>query len=108
MYPIVGLFSIANPATLPEKKGSPASPVNRYISMLKEPKVLPRIKPASITTKVCAVIGTGVIGSSILICALKAVIIAKPKDKKRFLARDPFSTQVIAIFLEGNVSMFIS
>ena len=35
--------------------------------MLNDPNVLPSKRPAKITTNVCAVIGTGVIGSSILI-----------------------------------------
>ena len=52
IYPIVGLFNIANPATLPEKNGNPANPVKRYINILKDPKVLPSINPASITTNV--------------------------------------------------------
>ena len=38
----------------------------------------------------------------------KAVMIAKPSERNRFLAKLPFSTQAIAIFLEGYVSMFIS
>ena len=76
--------------------------------MLTAPKVLPKIRPANKTTNVCPVIGTGYIGITILICALKAVMIAKPSERNRFLAKLPFSTQAIAIFLEGYVSMLIS
>ena len=76
--------------------------------MLNDPNLLPRSKPDKITTNVCAVIGTGVNGSSNLICALKAVNIANPNERDKFLYRDPFSIQSIDIFLEGNVSMFIS
>jgi hypothetical protein len=52
--------------------------------------------------------GTGEIGITTLIWALNAVTIANPKERNKFLVRLPFSTQLIAIFLEGNVSMFIS
>jgi hypothetical protein len=108
MYPIVGLFNMATPATPDVKKGSPDIPINKYMSILIAPNVLPRINPASKTVNVCPVIGTGEIGITILICAVNAVRNAKLKDKKRFLNKVPFSTQSIAIFLEGYVSMFIS
>ena len=78
IYPIVGLLRIAKPATPAEKNGRPDSPINRYINMLIAPKVLPKTRPANKTTNVCPVIGTGDIGITIRICALKAVTIAKP------------------------------
>ena len=71
MYPIVGLLRIAKPATPAEKNGRPDIPINRYINMLTAPKVLPKTRPANKTTNVCPVIGTGDIGITIRICALK-------------------------------------
>ena len=65
MYPIVGLFKIARPATPAEKNGRPDMPINRYINILIAPKVLPKISPDKSTTNVWPVIGTGDIGITI-------------------------------------------
>ena len=51
--------------------------------MLTAPKVLPKTRPANKTTNVCPVIGTGDIGITIRICALKAVTIAKPSETRK-------------------------
>ena len=52
IYPIVGLFNMATPATPDVKKGSPDIPINKYMSILIAPNVLPRINPASNTVNV--------------------------------------------------------
>ena len=52
IYPIVGLFRIAKPATPAEKNGKPDIPINKYINILTAPNVLPKTRPANKTTKV--------------------------------------------------------
>src|ERR1700709_148914 len=64
-YPAVGPTKTPRPPCPPDSTGAPTATTARNSSSARPPRLAPRIEPASITPRVCAVIGTGITGTAI-------------------------------------------